>query len=97
MQSVASSFTGHLVDIFCYFQTSGLPYWWYIQGHHNGGAINNVGSYVYIKLTFTLQAGVTFEDLYKFADSKGVTFIGGYAPDVGVSGGWVMVCIIVTQ
>jgi hypothetical protein len=47
---------------------------------------------VYINLTFILQAGVLFEDLYKFADSKGVTFIGGYAPDVGVSGGWVMVC-----
>lgn len=39
--------------------------------------------------TITTGAGVNFDEVYKFADTEGVTFIGGYASTVGVSGGWV--------
>ncbi|RDB30953.1 hypothetical protein Hypma_000138 [Hypsizygus marmoreus] len=38
----------------------------------------------------TLRAGVIFDDVYKFADAKNVTFIGGYAQGVGASSGWLM-------
>jgi hypothetical protein len=40
----------------------------------------------------TVGAGVTFEQVYKFADDNEVTFIGGYAQSIGASGGWMMVC-----
>ena len=38
--------------------------------------------------TITTAAGVSFDEVYKFADGEGVTFVGGYASTVGVSGGW---------
>ncbi|KAJ7148100.1 FAD-binding domain-containing protein [Mycena crocata] len=38
----------------------------------------------------TVGAGVTFEQVYKFADDNDAMFIGGYAQTVGVSGGWMM-------
>ncbi|KAJ6592868.1 FAD-binding domain-containing protein [Mycena capillaripes] len=38
----------------------------------------------------TVGAGVTFEQVYKFADDNGSMFIGGYAQTVGASGGWMM-------
>ncbi|KAJ7618051.1 hypothetical protein FB45DRAFT_933192 [Roridomyces roridus] len=38
----------------------------------------------------TVGAGVTFEQVYKFAEDNDATFIGGYAQTVGVSGGWMM-------
>ncbi|KAJ7866509.1 FAD-binding domain-containing protein [Mycena leptocephala] len=38
----------------------------------------------------TVGAGVTFEQVYKFADDNEVTFIGGYAQSIGASGGWMM-------
>jgi hypothetical protein len=37
------------------------------------------------------QAGVTFEQVYKFADDNDSMFIGGYAQTIGASGGWMMV------
>ncbi|KAL9096405.1 MAG: hypothetical protein Q9165_001402 [Trypethelium subeluteriae] len=38
----------------------------------------------------TTDAGVNFDEVYAFADAHNVTFIGGYASNIGVSGGWVM-------
>ena len=38
----------------------------------------------------TVGAGVNNDEVYKFADEQNVTFIGGYAPTIGVSGGWAM-------
>ncbi|KAJ6527169.1 FAD-binding domain-containing protein [Mycena capillaripes] len=38
----------------------------------------------------TVGAGVTFEQVYEFADENDAMFIGGYAQTVGVSGGWMM-------
>ncbi|KAK7057873.1 FAD-binding domain-containing protein [Favolaschia claudopus] len=38
----------------------------------------------------TVGAGVTFEQVYKFADDNDVMFIGGYASTIGASGGWLM-------
>ncbi|KAJ6518381.1 isoamyl alcohol oxidase [Mycena vulgaris] len=38
----------------------------------------------------TVGAGVTFEQVYKFADDHDAMFVGGYAQTVGVSGGWMM-------
>ncbi|PIG79944.1 isoamyl alcohol oxidase [Aspergillus arachidicola] len=38
--------------------------------------------------TITVQAGVNFDEVYHFANAHNVTFIGGYSPTVGVSGGW---------
>ena len=38
----------------------------------------------------TTDAGVNFDQVYAFADSLNVTFIGGYASTIGTSGGWVM-------
>jgi hypothetical protein len=37
------------------------------------------------------QAGVTFEQVYAFADDNDSMFIGGYAQTIGASGGWMMV------
>ncbi|KAG4025000.1 hypothetical protein MFRU_074g00060 [Monilinia fructicola] len=37
----------------------------------------------------TTAAGVNANDVYKFAEAHNVTFIGGYATTVGVTGGWV--------
>ena len=39
--------------------------------------------------TITTGAGINFDEVYKFADEQNVTFIGGYANTIGVSGGWV--------
>ncbi|KAF7593648.1 hypothetical protein BBP40_011053 [Aspergillus hancockii] len=39
--------------------------------------------------TITVQAGVNFDEVYNFAHTHNVTFIGGYSPTLGVSGGWV--------
>lgn len=39
--------------------------------------------------TITVEAGVNFDEVYAFANTHNVTFIGGYSPTVGVSGGWV--------
>lgn len=41
------------------------------------------------KDTITTGAGVNFDEVYKFGEKEGVTFIGGYAATVGVTGGWV--------
>ena len=38
----------------------------------------------------TTDAGVNFDEVYAFAHAHNVTFIGGYAPMIGASGGWVM-------
>ncbi|KAJ7651149.1 FAD-binding domain-containing protein [Roridomyces roridus] len=38
----------------------------------------------------TVGAGVTFDQVYKFAHDNDVLFIGGYSQSVGVSGGWLM-------
>ncbi|KAJ7189100.1 FAD-binding domain-containing protein [Mycena filopes] len=38
----------------------------------------------------TVGAGVTFQQVYQFADANDAMFIGGYAQTVGVSGGWMM-------
>ncbi|KAJ7105710.1 hypothetical protein C8R44DRAFT_886636 [Mycena epipterygia] len=38
----------------------------------------------------TVGAGVTFEQVYKFADDNDAMFIGGYAQTIGASGGWMM-------
>ncbi|KAJ7646069.1 FAD-binding domain-containing protein [Mycena polygramma] len=38
----------------------------------------------------TVGAGVTFEQVYKFADDNDSMFIGGYAQTIGASGGWMM-------
>ncbi|KAJ7771299.1 FAD-binding domain-containing protein [Mycena maculata] len=38
----------------------------------------------------TVGAGVTFEQVYAFADDNDAMFVGAYAQSVGVSGGWVM-------
>ncbi|KAL3426535.1 isoamyl alcohol [Phlyctema vagabunda] len=38
--------------------------------------------------TISTAAGVNSDETYKFADAENVTFIGGYATTVGVSGGW---------
>jgi len=49
-----------------------------------------------MKLTFfRMKAGVTFEQVYQFADENESTFVGGYAQTIGVSGGWLMVLFIV--
>ncbi|CAI7648041.1 unnamed protein product [Penicillium glandicola] len=37
----------------------------------------------------TVGAGVNFDEAYVFAQENNVTIVGGYAPTVGVSGGWV--------
>ncbi|RAL65534.1 hypothetical protein DID88_001099 [Monilinia fructigena] len=37
----------------------------------------------------TTAAGVNTNDVYKFAEAHNVTFVGGYATTVGVTGGWV--------
>ncbi|PSS14859.1 hypothetical protein M430DRAFT_105128 [Amorphotheca resinae ATCC 22711] len=39
--------------------------------------------------TITTAAGVNSDEVYKFAEDQGITFIGGYASTIGVSGGWV--------
>ena len=39
--------------------------------------------------TITTGAGINFDEVYKFADAQGVTFVGGYAATVGATGGWV--------
>ncbi|KAJ7270281.1 hypothetical protein C8J57DRAFT_306342 [Mycena rebaudengoi] len=38
----------------------------------------------------TVGAGITFEQVYKFADDHNAMFVGGYAQSVGASGGWMM-------
>ncbi|KAL0576432.1 hypothetical protein V5O48_005537 [Marasmius crinis-equi] len=38
----------------------------------------------------TIGAAATFEEIYKFAEEKNFTFIGGYAQTIAASGGWVM-------
>lgn len=38
----------------------------------------------------TVGAGANFDQVYKFASEKGVTYLGGSGPTVGASGGWVM-------
>ncbi|KAF7350728.1 FAD-binding domain-containing protein [Mycena sanguinolenta] len=38
----------------------------------------------------TVGAGVTFGQVYKFADDNDSMFIGGYAQTIGASGGWMM-------
>ncbi|KAJ7270446.1 isoamyl alcohol oxidase [Mycena rebaudengoi] len=38
----------------------------------------------------TVGAGITFEQVYKFADDHDTMFVGGYAQSIGVSGGWMM-------
>ncbi|KAH8168108.1 hypothetical protein CIB48_g159 [Xylaria polymorpha] len=38
----------------------------------------------------TVGAGVNFDQVYSFAHEKGVTYVGGSAPTVGASGGWLM-------
>ncbi|KAI1174422.1 putative isoamyl alcohol oxidase [Nemania sp. FL0916] len=38
----------------------------------------------------TVGAGVNFDQVYSFANQKGVTYLGGSASTVGASGGWVM-------
>ncbi|KAH8597085.1 hypothetical protein B0O99DRAFT_85648 [Bisporella sp. PMI_857] len=38
--------------------------------------------------TITTGAGVNFDEVYRFADEHNVTFIGGYSPTVGTTGGW---------
>ncbi|KAJ7717137.1 FAD-binding domain-containing protein [Mycena metata] len=38
----------------------------------------------------TVGAGVTFEQVYAFADENDAMFIGGYAQTIGASGGWMM-------
>ncbi|CAD6445395.1 52aca933-d807-4e70-920e-cdb13b71edbc [Sclerotinia trifoliorum] len=37
----------------------------------------------------TTAAGVNTNDVYEFAETQNVTFIGGYATTIGVAGGWV--------
>lgn len=37
----------------------------------------------------TVGSGVNFDEAYAFAEKNNVTLVGGYAPTVGVSGGWV--------
>ncbi|KAJ5800175.1 CAZyme family AA7 [Penicillium psychrosexuale] len=37
----------------------------------------------------TVGAGVNFDEVYEFAQTKNVTILGGYSPTVGVSGGWI--------
>lgn len=39
--------------------------------------------------TITTGAGVNSQEAYEFADAQNVTFVGGYASTIGVSGGWV--------
>jgi len=39
--------------------------------------------------SITTGAGVNSDEVYKFADAEGVTFIGGYASTIGAAGGWV--------
>ncbi|RDW65599.1 hypothetical protein BP5796_10291 [Coleophoma crateriformis] len=39
--------------------------------------------------TITTGAGVNSDEVYRFADQQNVTFVGGYATTIGVSGGWV--------
>lgn len=39
--------------------------------------------------TITTAAGVNSDEVYSFADTQNVTFVGGYAPTIGVAGGWV--------
>ena len=39
--------------------------------------------------TITTGAGVNSHEAYEFAESENVTFIGGYASTIGISGGWV--------
>ncbi|KAJ6543249.1 FAD-binding domain-containing protein [Mycena vulgaris] len=38
----------------------------------------------------TIGAGVTFKQVYNFADENDAMFIGGYAQTIGASGGWMM-------
>ncbi|KAJ7493661.1 hypothetical protein FB451DRAFT_1215052 [Mycena latifolia] len=38
----------------------------------------------------TVGAGVTFKQVYKFADDNDAMFVGGYAETIGASGGWMM-------
>ncbi|KAJ7083921.1 hypothetical protein C8R43DRAFT_939702 [Mycena crocata] len=38
----------------------------------------------------TIGAGVTFEQVFQFADEHDSTFVGGYAQTIGASGGWLM-------
>ncbi|KAJ7646488.1 hypothetical protein FB45DRAFT_986776 [Roridomyces roridus] len=38
----------------------------------------------------TIGAGVTFDQVYNFADANNSTFVGGYAESIGASGGWLM-------
>ncbi|KAJ6593009.1 FAD-binding domain-containing protein [Mycena capillaripes] len=38
----------------------------------------------------TVGAGITFEQVYEFADDNDSMFIGGYAQTIGASGGWMM-------
>lgn len=39
--------------------------------------------------TITTGAGVNSQEVYEFADAENVTFVGGYASTIGISGGWV--------
>jgi nitrilase len=39
--------------------------------------------------TITTGAGISSQEVYEFAESENVTFVGGYASTIGVSGGWV--------
>ncbi|KAK1224185.1 hypothetical protein PQX77_012925 [Marasmius sp. AFHP31] len=38
----------------------------------------------------TMGAAATFEEIYRYAEEKKFTFIGGYAQTIAASGGWVM-------
>lgn len=38
--------------------------------------------------TVTTGAGTIFDEVYRFSDRHGMTFIGGYSSSVGASGGW---------
>lgn len=39
--------------------------------------------------TITTGAGSSSQEVYEFAEAQNVTFVGGYASTIGVSGGWV--------
>jgi len=39
--------------------------------------------------SITTGAGVSADEVYKFAEDEGVLIIGPYAPSIGISGGWV--------
>ncbi|GMG05996.1 unnamed protein product [Aspergillus oryzae] len=61
----------------------------HLQSMHYNPAFVPIGCNVTSKYdTITVQAGVNFDEVYHFANAHNVTFIGGYSPTVGVSGGW---------